>query len=139
MSWRPARKRVSVIAEMALRRERISERLGELREQSSLTQEQAAGRVGVTLRQWQRWESGESIPYPRNLDAIASKFGLSVAEFFDETENASLREAVAQLRDEVTELRAGLATLSADVLRHTRELEELRGKGHLGGLGEGGS
>ena len=82
-SWQPPRRRVSVLAEMALRREKIVERLGELREANSLTQEEAARRVGVTHRQWQRWEAGESVPYPRNLDLVASKFGISVQEFFD--------------------------------------------------------
>lgn len=83
-TWQSGRKRVSVLAEMALRKERVVERLAQLREQHSLTQEQAAQRVGVTHRQWQRWEAGESVPYPRNLDLIASKFGITVGEFFDE-------------------------------------------------------
>lgn len=69
---------------MALRQEKVSERLLELREQNGLSQEQAAQKVGITHRQWQRWEQGESMPYPRNLDLIASRFGLSIAEFFDE-------------------------------------------------------
>ncbi len=120
---------------MALRRERIAERLTELREQHSLTQENAAARVGVTLRQWQRWEAGESVPYPRNLDSIASKFGLSVAEFFDETENGTVRNELAALRAEVTELRAGLAALASDSLRHTQELRALRDKGRRKGRG----
>ncbi len=124
---------------MALRREYIAERLAELREQHSLTQEQAAGRVGVTLRQWQRWESGESMPYPRNLDAIASNFGLSVAEFFDETESGTVRAEVLLLRTEISELRAGLAALASDSLRHTQELQALRGKGRREGPeGDGG-
>lgn len=84
MSWQTKPRRVSVLAEMALRREKIAERLTELREHEGLSQERAAGKVGVTLRQWQRWEAGESVPYPRNLDAVASKFGLSIEEFFDE-------------------------------------------------------
>jgi len=121
---------------MALRREKIAARLAELREQHSLTQEQAAARTGVTLRQWQRWEYGESIPYPRNLDAIASKFGLSVAEFFDETENGILKDEVTALRAEVTELRAGLAALASDILLHTQELQALRGKGRPKRSGE---
>jgi transcriptional regulator with XRE-family HTH domain len=69
---------------MALRRERIVERLAELRERHSLSQEDAARKVGVTHRQWQRWESGESTPYPRNLDKVASAFRVPVSTFFDE-------------------------------------------------------
>lgn len=82
-TWQEPRRRVSVLAEMALRRERVVERLTELREQHNLTQEQAAQRVGITTRQWQRWESGESMPYPKSLDSVASKFGITVQEFFD--------------------------------------------------------
>lgn len=113
MSWRGGRTRVSVLAEMALRKERIAERLGELREAHSLTQEQAAGRVGVTLRQWQRWEAGDSVPYPRNLDQIASKFGLSVAEFFDEPARFGLRDEVTELQAEVAELKRQMAEMVA--------------------------
>lgn len=83
-SWHGPRQRVSVLAEMALRREKVMERLLELRERHGLSQEDAAHKVGITTRQWQRWETGESMPYPRNLDAVASRFGISVAQFFDE-------------------------------------------------------
>jgi transcriptional regulator with XRE-family HTH domain len=68
---------------MALRQEKVSQRLRELRELQGLSQEDAARKVGITQRQWQRWESGESMPYPRSLDMVASAFEISVAEFFD--------------------------------------------------------
>lgn len=71
------------------------ERLLELRERHGLSQEDAAHKVGITTRQWQRWETGESMPYPRNLDAVASRFGISVAEFFDPPDDISVD--VAQL------------------------------------------
>jgi len=83
-SWQGQRRRVSVLAEMALRQEKVSARLLELRERQGLSQEDAARKVGITTRQWQRWETGESMPYPRNLDLVASRFGISVSEFFDE-------------------------------------------------------
>lgn len=110
-SWKERRLRVSVLAEMAIRRERVAQRLAQLRETHDLTQEQAAARVGVvTTRQWQRWEAGESTPYPRNLDAIAAAFGIEVADFFtndaampDESMTA-LRYEVARLREQVQKL-----------------------------------
>jgi transcriptional regulator with XRE-family HTH domain len=86
MSWHGQPRRVSVLAEMALRQEKVSERLRELRERQGLSQEDAARKVGITQRQWQRWESGDSMPYPRSLDMVASTFGISVAEFFDPAE-----------------------------------------------------
>jgi len=110
MSWRGQQRRVSVLAEMALRQEKVSERLRELRERQGLSQEDAARRVGITHRQWQRWESGDSMPYPRSLDMVASSFGISVAEFFDPPEHAAvdvsqldrieekLDEAISRLR-----------------------------------------
>jgi transcriptional regulator with XRE-family HTH domain len=85
-SWQGQPRRVSVLAEMALRQEKVSERLRELRELQGLSQEDAARKVGITHRQWQRWESGQSMPYPRSLDAVASAFGISIAEFFDPPE-----------------------------------------------------
>lgn len=134
MSWRGQPKRVSVLAEMALRREKIAQRLGELRESNALTQEQAAAKVGVTLRQWQRWEAGESVPYPRNMDVVASKFGLSVSEFFDDeplggTRTALLEARVEELEQTVTELRAGLAALAADSLTRTQARQAPADKG----------
>lgn len=134
MSWRRQPSRVSVLAEMALRREKIAQRLGELRESNSLTQEQAAAKVGVTLRQWQRWEAGESVPYPRNMDTVASHFGMSVSEFFDDeplggTRTALLEARVEELEAAVTELRAGLATLAADSLKQTRGRQARPGTG----------
>lgn len=61
----------------------IPDRLRELREQNALSQEDAASRVGITLRQWQRWETGESEPYKRNLLRLASAFDVHVGYFFD--------------------------------------------------------
>lgn len=72
-----------MLAALAIQKETVSQRLTELREARELTQEKAAALVGVTMRQWQRWEGGESVPYPRNLEAIAEKFEIDVGEFFD--------------------------------------------------------
>lgn len=113
MSWREPPRRVSVLAEMALRREKIAQRLGELREINSLTQEQAAAKVGVTLRQWQRWEAGESVPYPRNMDVVASHFGLSVSEFFDNEPLAGGSPRVLVLEAKVEELERQLEMVLA--------------------------
>jgi transcriptional regulator with XRE-family HTH domain len=61
-------------------------RLRQLREerQSQLpalfTQEALAHRLGVTVRAYQRWESGDRIPRTRHLKAVAKELGVSVAE-----------------------------------------------------------
>jgi hypothetical protein len=51
MSWQEARDAASVQLEMALRKERIAAVLLDVRLRDGLTQEQAAARAGVTLRQ----------------------------------------------------------------------------------------
>lgn len=76
---------------MAIQRENVMNRLVRLREEighpdkhdKPLPQDQAAARAGVTVRQWQRWESGESVPYARNLSEVADAFGFDVGEFYD--------------------------------------------------------
>jgi transcriptional regulator with XRE-family HTH domain len=46
-------------------------------------QDQAAARVGVRERTWQRWEGGQSVPYARHLAKIADEFGLALSDFDD--------------------------------------------------------
>lgn len=72
---------------MAVTRERVMERLRELRHLNGsdgkpLSQEDAAHLADITTRQWQRWESGESMPYPKSLGRVADAFGISI-EFFE--------------------------------------------------------
>lgn len=132
--WRERRHRVSVLAEMALRKEKVTQRLRELRELHGLTQDQAAARVGINLRQWQRWEAGDSMPYPRNLDTIASAFGITVAEFFDppprvavdHSELGAVREQLARLDDHISALQNGRASGVEQLLeRQSAILERL--------------
>lgn len=100
------------------------ERLLELRERHGLSQEDAAHKVGITTRQWQRWETGESMPYPRNLDAVASRFGISVAEFFDPAE--AVTADVAQLDRIEAKLDEILSRLPAEGLAEVLEQEAAR-------------
>jgi transcriptional regulator with XRE-family HTH domain len=71
---------------MALRQERVAQRLAELRERHALSQERAAQKVGITHRQWQRWENGQSMPRPGNLGEVALAFGVPVSTFYDDDE-----------------------------------------------------
>lgn len=82
-SWQESRARVSVLADLAIRKETVVRKLTELRAAHDLTQERAAAKVGVTVRQWQRWEGGASVPYARNLSQVADAFGFDVGEFDD--------------------------------------------------------
>lgn len=135
-SWRSGRERVSVLAALAIQKESVSRKLAQLRithadpqTGKALSQEKAAARVHVTMRQWQRWESGESIPYPRNLEAIAAEFGFEVAEFFDDPAGDGqtpdpFRQSVSNDTD------ARLADLEAQVAVNTALLEVIAK--HLG-------
>lgn len=90
-TWQTRRHLVSVEAALAIQRENVMNRLLRLRaeighpekEDKPLPQDQAAARAGVTARQWQRWESGQSVPYARNLAEVADAFEFDVAEFYD--------------------------------------------------------
>ena len=47
-----------------------------------LTQTQLAAAVRLSLRQLQRYESGEARPRPAHLAAIAASLGVAIAQFF---------------------------------------------------------
>jgi transcriptional regulator with XRE-family HTH domain len=91
MSWQERRERASVEAELAIRREIVMERLRKLREEvghpdrpgKPLPAEEAAARAGVKYRTWQRWESGESVPYAKSLAKVADTFDIELTEFDD--------------------------------------------------------
>jgi transcriptional regulator with XRE-family HTH domain len=91
MPWQTKAQRGTVLAVLAIKKEIVKARLLQIREDEGhpdkpgkpLTVEDAAARAGVKYRTWQRWEAGESIPYARNLAAIADAFGFDVAEFYD--------------------------------------------------------
>lgn len=91
MPWQTKAQRVSVLAALAIKKEIVMQRLIRLREHEGhpdkpgkpLPVEEAAARAGVKYRTWQRWEAGDSVPYARNLSAIADAFGFDVGEFYD--------------------------------------------------------
>lgn len=116
---------------MALRKERVAERLLQLREVHSLTQEQAAAHVGVTMRQWQRWEAGDSMPYARNLEQIAERFEVPVADFYDgQSAMSPVADArdVAQVLELLTQLVERQTALTDSVTAVAEETASLRGE-----------
>ena len=56
----------------------FSERLRALRKEKKETQVQTAKAIGVTDRQYQRFEAGENLPGFENLCALADHFGVSL-------------------------------------------------------------
>ena len=86
LPWQTRRQAVNLLDLMAAQKAQVQERLAQLRDTYDLTQEEAAAKVGVNLRQWQRWEAGDSRPYTRNLEAVARAFGVSTDDILGASE-----------------------------------------------------
>lgn len=56
---------------MSIPEERIAGRMRSARKRLGISQEQAAHRLGVSLRTYARWERGESLGFIGHLDEIA--------------------------------------------------------------------
>lgn len=130
-SWQTSRERVSVLAALAIQKETVSRVLVELREQHKppgsqkpLSQEKAAARAGVTGRQWQRWESGKSEPYLRNLEAVASAFDIPVSRFIDVSEQEGTTSSLDQVEAIAAEFRPITELIVAEVKRNRLEIEQ---------------
>ena len=59
---------------------KISKFLKEERENSNLTQEEAAKRIGVSKSIISKWETGKSYPSLENLSKISETYGVSINE-----------------------------------------------------------
>jgi transcriptional regulator with XRE-family HTH domain len=78
--------------------EALSSRIRDARRDRGLTQDETARRVGVTLRAYQRWEEGASVPHRRNLDKLREVLGVAG------TEPPALGEPVEHRFDRLEEL-----------------------------------
>lgn len=83
-TWRKHAEVVNLLEALAERETEIASRLAGLRRAHGLSQEGAAHKAGVSLRQWQRWETGESEPRNSTLNRVADKFDVAVGELLDE-------------------------------------------------------
>ena len=61
---------------------RISRSLKSLRKRDKLTQEEVARGVGVSWRNYQRWEKGRVTPRPENVAELAAFFGVTEREIY---------------------------------------------------------
>lgn len=75
-----SRQALTFALEMALDRKRAGRDLAALREESRLTQAELVEKSGLSLRQIQRYEAGESMPRWKNLDRLADVLGDGVYE-----------------------------------------------------------
>jgi transcriptional regulator with XRE-family HTH domain len=139
MPWQTKAQRGTVLTALAIKREIVKARLVRIREDEGhpekpgkpLTVEDAAARAGVKYRTWQRWEAGESIPYARNLAAIADAFEFDVAEFYDDSGDKAGTPspfnddlATPASRQMVTEMFEAIEQrVTSQLDRHAREVE----------------
>jgi len=137
MPWREAQQQANLLAAMAEQQRRVAERIRRIRDDHALTQEEAASRLGVGLRAWQRWEAGVSEPYRSNIERLSQVFDVPVSEFYDDVvgNDDRLGRIEAKLDDlieilggrldaqetAITELRAALLGDVAEGLLRTRE------------------
>ena len=61
---------------------RISRSLKGLRKRDKLTQEEVARGIGVSWRNYQRWEKGRVTPRPENVAELAAFFKVSEREIY---------------------------------------------------------
>lgn len=65
----------------------ITEKVTKLREQSGLTQEEVANKLGISRQRWILVEKGERDLSTEELETLAALFGIDVADFFEEIPN----------------------------------------------------
>ena len=65
----------------------IIEKVTSLREQSGLTQEEVASKLGISRQRWILVEKGERDLSTEELEILAALFGIDVADFFEEIPN----------------------------------------------------
>lgn len=65
----------------------IIEKVTKLREQSGLTQEEVANKLGISRQRWILVEKGERDLDTQELKVLATLFGVDIADFFEEIPN----------------------------------------------------
>jgi transcriptional regulator with XRE-family HTH domain len=132
ITWQTTGEAVTLMA-VAGRQALVGARLVALREDLGISQEEAVALTqgAITLRQWQRWESGESEPYKRNLAKLSEVFDIPIGEFFGEAggPTSQLDRIEQMLADLLSRLPAyddelERADLEADLEERARQSEE---------------
>jgi transcriptional regulator with XRE-family HTH domain len=70
-------------------------RLPHLRLRKFLTQQQLADEVGVDLNTIQRWEAGDSFPWPKHLQKLCQVLGVDIDGLLESDEWPAKRQGKA--------------------------------------------
>lgn len=115
--------------------DQITERVTNLREQSGLTQEDVANKLGISRQRWILVEKGERDLSTEELGKLAELFGIDIADFFEEIPNikkfkqmyfACLRYA-ANDHGNVPKTKLAKLLYLADFTNFFKELEPMSG------------
>lgn len=94
------------------RRGELGDHIAQARHTAGVTQAELAGKVGVSARQVNRWESGATVPQRRHAELIAKALGIDYAPLRDLIDDArseqydeatAERDAAAKERDRLFE------------------------------------
>ena len=91
----------------------IGHKIKQLRIQSGLTQEQLAGRLGVSAQSVSKWENALTMPDITLLPMLAGEFGVSIDELFDLSTDQKLNRIERRLDFE--------AELPSDIFKEYEE------------------
>lgn len=83
---------------MAAYTDEVGQRIRRAREaNTTLSQENAAHKIGVSTKQYGRWERGLSTPRPANFERIAEVLGVDITDLRGEPPAITEHELAAQL------------------------------------------
>ena len=69
--------------EKELKNHSTGNRIKELRKANKLTHKELAGKLGISTRTLQMWESGKSLSFIPKMSKLADFFGVSITDLFD--------------------------------------------------------
>ena len=92
---------------------KLHEKIYHLRKQSGMSQEEAAGRLGVSRQAFSRWENGTAQPVANNILEISKLFGVTADYLLHESyESDNDVPAVKEVKKVNQTLRTNLTTIA---------------------------
>lgn len=90
------------------------------RARENMTQEQAAQRIGVTVRTYARWEAGANLPTGRSAERVEAVLGVTAPGAGEAAKGRqSVERRLRELRDDVDAMAEQMAVL-VEALRESR-------------------